>query len=241
MEKNGKVYKIINTVNEKIYVGSTQLQYLSKRMAHHRENCIKEPSCGKLYPEMIEFGIDKFKIVLLEKIIFTDKEELRAKEYEWIVKLDSVNNGYNTLYKDGKLPEASMLKTRKGLVKFYKETGDSVHKDDPIFAAYDYKNGCNTHPHNIPLQFLSELGLVGFIFLMVAIYFLIKKILFIIIKKIKGKNLSGNEYLLFFTLLGLSLNLFPLFPSGNFFNNWLSVVFYFYVGFLIYTLKKNKS
>ena len=126
MERNGKIYKIINTVNEKIYVGSTQLQYLSKRMAHHRENCIKEPSCGKLYPEMIEFGIDKFKIILLEKFNFTDKEELRAREYEWIVKLDSVNNGYNTLYKDGKLPEASMLKTRKGLVKFYKETNNDV-------------------------------------------------------------------------------------------------------------------
>jgi O-antigen ligase len=126
------------------------------------------------------------------------------------------------------------------LVKFYKENGDIIHKDEPIFASYDYKNGCNTHPHNILLQFLSELGLVGFIFFLVAFYFLIKKILFIIIKKIKGKNLLSNEYLLFFTLLGLSLNLFPLFPSGNFFNNWLSVVFYFYVGFLIYTLKKDK-
>ena len=134
-----------------------------------------------------------------------------------------------------------LITADKQLVKFYKENGDSVHKDEPIFAAYDYKNGCNTHPHNILLQFLSELGLVGFIFLLVAFYFLIKKISFIIIKKIKDKNLLGNEYLLFFTLLGLSLNLFPLFPSGNFFNNWLSVVFYFYIGFLIYTLKKKKN
>lgn len=128
----------------------------------------------------------------------------------------------------------------KQLVKFYKENGDTVHKDEPIFSAYDYKNGCNTHPHNILMQFLSELGLVGFVFLLVAFYFLIKKISLIIIKEIKSKNLTGNEYLLFFTTLGLLLSLFPLFPSGNFFNNWLSIVFYFYIGFLIYGLMKTK-
>jgi group I intron endonuclease len=136
MERTGKIYKIVNTLNDKIYVGSTQLQYLSKRMSHHKENCIKEPNCGKLYPAMIEFGIDNFKIILLEKIQFTDKEELRAREYDWIVKLDSVNNGYNTLYKDGKLPQASMLKTRKGLVKFYKET----NKDVGIYYSEGYVN-----------------------------------------------------------------------------------------------------
>jgi hypothetical protein len=90
------------------------------------------------------------------------------------------------------------------------------------------------------MQFLSELGLVGFLFWFIAIYFLIKNILFIIIKKIKNIKLLSNEYLLFFILLGLFLNLFPLFPSGNFFNNWLSVVFYFYIGFLLYSLK-NKN
>jgi hypothetical protein len=35
-------------------------------MGHHRENCIKAPHIGKLYPAMTEHGIDKFSIVLLE-------------------------------------------------------------------------------------------------------------------------------------------------------------------------------
>jgi len=64
--------------------------------------------------------------------------------------------------------------------------------------------------------------------------------LLIILKKIRNKNLSINEYMLSFTLLGLIVNLFPLFPSGNFFNNWLSVVFFFNISFLIYILKKTK-
>ena len=128
----------------------------------------------------------------------------------------------------------------KQLVKFYKKNGDFVYKNESVFAAYNYKNGCNTHPHNVLLQFLSELGLVGFIFFFIAIYFLIKNILLIIVKKIKNTKISSNEYLLFFTSLGLFLSLFPLFPSGNFFNNWLSVVFYFYIGFLLYSLKNKK-
>ena len=66
MEKNGKIYKIINLENNMLYVGSTQLKYLCKRMAHHKEKCIKCPTVGKLYPAMTELGFDKFKIVLLE-------------------------------------------------------------------------------------------------------------------------------------------------------------------------------
>jgi hypothetical protein len=127
----------------------------------------------------------------------------------------------------------------KQLLKFYKENGDFVYKDQPLVSAYDYPNGCNTHPHNVLMQFLSELGTFGIIFYLIVIFYLMKKLLFIIIKKIKNKNLIDNEYLNLFILLGLLLSLFPLFPSGNFFNNWLSVIFYLYVGLLINTSKKN--
>jgi O-antigen ligase len=198
------------------------------------------------------FLCDNDKFIPIDKILtdntvksptdgFVYKKIVANNDISLIITKNPFNSAELELAFNNKSSFHYLITADKQLVKFYKENGDSVHKDEPIFAAYDYKNGCNTHPHNILLQFLSELGLVGFIFLLVAFYFLIKKISFIIIKKIKDKNLHGNEYLLFFTLLGLSLNLFPLFPSGNFFNNWLSVVFYFYIGFLIYTLKKKNK
>ena len=126
MERNGKIYKVVNSVNNKVYIGSTQLQYLSKRMAHHRENCIKAPMCGKLYPAMIKFGFEKFNIVLLETIVFTDKEQLRAKEYEWISKLNTIKNGYNTMSKDGVLPDKSRNQMKRSLSKYYKDTNKDV-------------------------------------------------------------------------------------------------------------------
>jgi O-antigen ligase len=48
-------------------------------------------------------------------------------------------------------------------IKFYKYPGEHVKKDEVIFSNYNYSNGCNTHPHNIYLQILSEIGLIGFI------------------------------------------------------------------------------
>ena len=119
-ERIGKIYKVVNSINDKIYIGSTQLQYLSKRMAQHREHCIKAPYVGKLYPAMKEIGIDKFSIVLLETMKFTDKEELKAKEYEWIKNLDTVENGYNSVYRDSCLIGESKIKQSKSKVQSYR-------------------------------------------------------------------------------------------------------------------------
>jgi hypothetical protein len=63
--------------------------------------------------------------------------------------------------------------------------------------------------------------------------------MFIYIIKNFNKKIKQDKYILYFLLLvGLFNSLFPLFPSGSFFNNWLSVIFYFNVGFLI-NIKNN--
>lgn len=83
------------------------------------------------------------------------------------------------------------------------------------------ESSCSTHPHNIVIQFLSELGLLGFSFLII-IYIIICKELFYILKIYNSRK---KYMLLIFSLSGLIINLFPLIPSGNFFNNWLSIIF----------------
>jgi O-antigen ligase len=83
------------------------------------------------------------------------------------------------------------------------------------------ESSCSTHPHNILMQFLSELGLVGFSFL-VIFYILIGRELVNILKF--NCNKEGYMFLIF-SLSGLIINLFPFIPSGNFFNNWLSIIF----------------
>ena len=95
--------------------------------------------------------------------------------------------------------------------------------------------GCATHPHNILMQFLSELGLVGFTFLLMF------HILFIteLIKILKNKNnMSEEREVLIFSLSGLIISIFPFIPSGNFFNNWLNIILILNLANYIYFREK---
>ncbi len=100
-------------------------------------------------------------------------------------------------------------------------------------------NACTTHPHNFYAQMLSESGLIGF-------FFLTTIFLYIIFLYLKNLYFQLRYKKQFITDLGLCLlstyfiTLFPILPSGNFFNNWLSIIMYYPLGFLIYTIKNNK-
>ena len=83
--KNGKIYQLLNKVNDEVYVGST-IQPLSKRMNEHRSTCnnsYKKVNV-KLYQSMREIGQDNFYIELIETYPCNSKEELKAKEGYYI-------------------------------------------------------------------------------------------------------------------------------------------------------------
>jgi O-antigen ligase len=122
--------------------------------------------------------------------------------------------------------------------KFDIKNNQLVSKGDYLGSSYEFLNGCNTHPHNIYLEFLSELGILGLLFLLVGLFFILFK-LFIAIKNIFYKNKINYNCSLFFALLGIFVSIFPLFPSGSFFNNWLSAIFYFNFGFVLFFLQKK--
>ena len=80
---------------------------------------------------------------------------------------------------------------------------------------------CANHPHNILMQFLSELGLVGFIFLLIFHILIITELIRITQNK---RNSDEQRKILIFSLVGVIISIFPLIPSGNFFNNWLNII-----------------
>ena len=83
-------------------------------------------------------------------------------------------------------------------------------------------SGVNNHPHNTYLQLLCETGLVGFLCILSLWIFCIFKI-------------SSNIHLYYKCIfLGVIINLFPFIPTGNFFNNWLSILYFYPLGFLMY-------
>jgi group I intron endonuclease len=89
----GKIYVIRNTVNDKVYIGSTT-QPLCKRMAGHRE-VFRKKTNQILYNAMNEHGVDNFYIELLEEHPCENLEQLRKREGEFIREYKSFDTGYN--------------------------------------------------------------------------------------------------------------------------------------------------
>ncbi len=103
---------------------------------------------------------------------------------------------------------------------------------------YNSKVGiCSTHPHNILAQISSELGIIGIIFFSIFFIFLIKR--FFQITSVRTKN--NHHYAFLVASLGILINLFPFLPSGNFFNNWISLFIYFNLGLYLVSNKKINS
>ena len=100
---------------------------------------------------------------------------------------------------------------------------------------------CETHPHNTYVELLSEAGI--FAFLVVAglftliCYLSIKHFLF---KSIRNKKNIINDFEVCL-LSAIIISLWPFSPSGAFFNNWMSIVYYFPVGILLWQRTKYKN
>ena len=95
---------------------------------------------------------------------------------------------------------------------------------------------CSTHPHNTYFQILSDTGIFAFIFIFTFFIFVLKRNIHILLKK-KSNNF---ELCLYFLNVGILLNLFPLIPSGNFYNNWLSLILFYPLGLWLYINQKIK-
>jgi len=77
--ENGKIYKIINYINDEIYVGST-INELRYRWNHHKTRSRDEKYKSKLYLSMREYGNDYFKIVFIENCPCENKQSLLMRE-----------------------------------------------------------------------------------------------------------------------------------------------------------------
>lgn len=129
-------------------------------------------------------------------------------------------------------------------------TALKIFRDYPIFgsgpktfrilcAKKEYSSGinsCTTHPHNTYIQLLSESGILSFfVIISIFLYFVIK---------------SGNQFFFkkefFVNNLQVCMtccflvNLWPLSPSGSFFNNWLSIIYFFPVGVYLFSKTNEK-
>ena len=89
----GYIYKITNTLNDKVYIGQT-IKTVQKRFTQHKNNSNKEYfSQIVLYKAFNKYGIENFICEEIEKV---PNDKLDEREKYWIEYYDSYFNGYNS-------------------------------------------------------------------------------------------------------------------------------------------------
>jgi O-antigen ligase len=113
---------------------------------------------------------------------------------------------------------------------------------DEKYATGEYP--CMTHPHNFYVQLLAETGVIGFSFLFTAFAY----VLYCAYRQFKSIVLRKKRYLTDYQvclLAGILITVWPLTTNGNFFHNWLIIVYSLPVGFYLHSIyrinKKNIS
>jgi len=132
-------------------------------------------------------------------------------------------------------------------------TAYNMFKDQPLFGhgpkmfrvmCKDKKyavgiNSCLTHPHNFYIQLLAETGIIGFLFLFSALVY----VLYAAFRQFKSiifkhkRPLTDYQVCL---LAGILITVWPIAPNGNFFNNWLMIVYSLPIGFYLQSIYSKK-
>jgi hypothetical protein len=113
----GKIYKIVNSENGKLYIGSTT-QILSARISGHRKHARGDGRLSRLYKAMRKIGIDKFKIKLIKEYPCSSQKELEKEEFRIIQKMIKKEiTLYNAVTEFRTLPESVRKSMSKAQLK----------------------------------------------------------------------------------------------------------------------------
>ena len=99
---------------------------------------------------------------------------------------------------------------------------------------------CMTHPHNFYVQLLAETGIIGFLFLLsvliLVLYTALRQFKSIIFRQ--KRILTDYQVCL---LAGILISIWPFSPNGNFFHNWLMIVYSLPVGLYFQSIYSQKG
>ena len=123
-----------------------------------------------------------------------------------------------------------------GYKSFRFKCSETIIDKDTIERIHYYKNyrACSSHPHNYMMEFLSENGIMGFLFYVTFILIIFFKIL-------KGRKYPNKNYLVIGVGSLLLAILFPFKPSGSFFTTFNASILFYLLGFFFYYTNQLKK
>ena len=135
--------------------------------------------------------------------------------------------------------------------KYYHKTSLNIFLDNKLLGSgiktfrvlcddyyyLDVAKSCSTHPHNYYIQILAECGILGIFIISIFLIFLISNYIKLLIKDRRFLNQKFNQAII---LSGLLVYLWTIATSGNFFNNFVSIILFFNLGLFIRNSNSNK-
>lgn len=103
------------------------------------------------------------------------------------------------------------------------------------------ENGCTSHPHNTYIQILVSNGLIGFLLIVLVFFYVLREIFICRIRLRKNEDFNKLDISKAIAISAIFVNIWPLVPNGSFFNNWLSMIYFYPVGFYLYLKYKTEK
>ena len=192
-----------------------------------RSNTIKVFSGIIFYFLLLDFLKIKTKFIIILIFFTTFGTIVSQSEY---LKVRYIGQFYDLLTKKKNFEKLE----NNQYIRLYK-SGYSVFKKYPLFGVGNknyrvetcrkqnisqpkFKYVCSTHPHQVYFELLAEHGLVGFILILSIFFFLMFKIL-------KSILISRN-YVQIGAFTFVLINFIPLLPSGSFFSDFNTTLFW---------------
>jgi len=182
-------------------------------------------------------GISSIILVLLSVIALTN-DNIKYRYYDQIKVIYS-SDGLTKYFKESQYGahQNAAYKIFKnnlffgvGLKNFREESKREIYKNDE-FKKTDARQA--THPHQIHLELLSEIGLLGylafFVLILYSIYYSMKN------------YLINKDIYQFASILFIISNLIPLIPSGSIFSTFNGGIFWFNFALMLSFNKYSKS
>lgn len=145
--KNGKIYRLVNTVDDEQYIGSTCTS-LAKRLYKHKQSA-KLSGNRYVYQHLNNIGWDSVRIILIEEYECENKMELERRERYWIEELKAslnqriptrTNKEWREANHDAELQRvANWQSQNREIVKKYKDKYSAENKDKTKARLAEYR------------------------------------------------------------------------------------------------------
>ena len=195
----------------------------------------KKNLINQLLPKNSNYDEIKDKLSQHEiKYNFLKTIENKKKDYERNFFLQKVFIFYNTSYGAHYLAAFEIIKKNIFFGTGVRSFRNACHKYKNNVISYNRKDACTTHPHNLHLEIIAEIGLVGYI---IFLYFIFN----LFFRSIKNdQSNSSNKTVIIFISSLIFAQLFPFKPSGAIFSTWFGSQIWFTIGLNCLFLNINK-